>query len=167
MQETGFQWGDLATWVTAGMAFAALALEVRRWFETGVKLSLTFMVDAITIPEDGKTYIVITVANRGDTPTTLTNLAFQAYDSRWMRFRGKAKKSFIANNPSPAQPFPHMLPPGGRWMGMCIQNEMVEPLLASGLLWAEVYATHADKPTSVRLRRRPQPKGTKLEGPPK
>lgn len=163
----GFNWGDLATWVTAGMAFAALALEVRRWFESGVKLNVTYMLDAITIPEDGKTYIVITVSNRGDTATTITNLGFQAYKSKWQRFRNKSFKAFIANNPAPHQPIPFMLMPGGRWMGMCIETEMVTEFLDSGHLWAEIYATHADKPASVRLTRRPKPKGEKLAGPPK
>jgi hypothetical protein len=124
------------------------------------------MLDAITVPRDrdGKSYIVITAANRGDAATTITNLGFQAYPSWWARFRGRASHSFIANNPSQAQPIPHFIEPRGRWMGMCIQNDEINALLDNGLLWAKVYATHADKPTSVRLKRRPKPKSEKING---
>ncbi len=157
--------GGWATVYAALVATGALLLEVRRWFESGTRLSISYMLDAITIPRDGdKTYIVITVANRGETATTITNLGFQAYDSRWKHFRRKASKSFIANNPSQTQPIPHFIEPGGRWIGMCIKNEEISKLLDTGLLWAEVYATHSDRPTTVRLKRRPEPKGKKLEG---
>jgi hypothetical protein len=158
--------GGWATVYAAVVATGALFLEVRRWFESGTRLNVSYMLDAITIPRNGdKIYIVITVANRGDTATTITNLGFQAYDSRWQRFWGKASTSFIANNPSQGQPIPHFIEPGGRWMGMCIQNDEINKLLDTGLLWAEVYATHANKPTSVRLMRRTKPQGKKLEGP--
>ncbi|MCA3447405.1 MAG: hypothetical protein INF93_11915 [Rhodobacter sp.] len=158
----------LSGWATvyaAIVATGALFLEVRRWFESGTKLSLSYMLDAITFPQDGDTsYIVITVANRGDTATTITNLGFQAYETRLHRFRKKASKTFIANRPSQVQPIPHFVEPGGRWMGTCIQTEEVNRLLDNGLLWAEIYATHADKPTVIRLKRRPKPVGKKLDG---
>lgn len=158
--------GGWATVYAAVVATGALFLEVRRWFESGTRLHVTYMLNAITFPRDGeRNYIVITVANRGDTATTITHLGFQAYGTRWDRLCRKASASFIANNPSPEQPIPHFIEPGGRWMGMCIQNDEINRLLDSGLLWAEVYATHADNPTSVRLMRRTKPAGKKLEGP--
>jgi hypothetical protein len=160
---------SIGAWVAlyaAIVSTGALFLEVRRWFESGPRLNITYMLDAITFPRDreNKSYIAITAANRGDAATTITNLGFQAYPSRWARFRGKASDSFIANNPSQAQPIPHFIEPGGRWIGMCIQNDEIIQLLDTGLLWAEVYATHTDKPTSVRIKRRTQPKGEKVEG---
>lgn len=148
------------------VATGALALEIRRWFESGAKLNVTYMLDAITFPResDDKKHIVITVANRGDTATTITNLGFQVYDSYWKRLRGKSSHAFIANRPSQVQPIPYLLEPGGRWMGMCIQSIEVDGLVKSGNLWAEVYATHSDKPISIRLKPSPQPKGKKIEG---
>jgi hypothetical protein len=160
---------SLGAWIAvyaAVVSTGALFLEIRRWFESGARLNLTYMLDAITFPRghEDNMYIVVTVSNRGDTATTITNLGFQAYASRWTRFRGKASQSMLANNPSQAQPIPHVIEPGTRWMGMCIQNEEINQLLDTGLLWAEVYATHRDKPTSVRLKRRPKPKGKKIKG---
>lgn len=159
-------WSDWATVYAAIVATGALSLELRRWFESGAKLNLSFMLDAITIPlgHDDRRYIVITVANRGDTSTTITNLGFQAFPSRWARFRKKPSQSFLASNPALAQPLPHLIEPGGRWMGMGIQTEEIDKLLKTNLFWAEVYATHKDKPTSIRLKRRPVPIGKRLEG---
>ncbi len=163
-----FSADSLAAWVAAYAALVAtgaLFLEVRRWFESGTHINVTYMVDAMVVPRDhaDTLYIAVTVANRGDTATTITHLAFQAYTSIWSRLRGKASKSFIANNPSQAQPIPCFIEPGGRWIGMCIQNEEINELLESGILWVEVYATHSNKPTSVRLKRRPKPSGEVIE----
>lgn len=164
-----FEADSLSGWATAYAAVVAtlaLGLELRRWFESGVKLNVGYGTDMLMVTHEisKKQYLTITVANRGDTPTTLTNLGFQVHPTVWSRIRRKATKSFIANNPSPAQPLPYLLEPGARWMGLCLQNEEIAPLLDEGHLWAEVYATHADRPTRVRVKRRGKPMGKKIEG---
>jgi hypothetical protein len=130
-----------------------------------VKLSVNFMIDATIIPHNDPdaTYIAITVSNRGDAATTITNLGFQAYSSQWHRFRKKAGNMFIANNPSLTQPIPHFLEPGARWIGMCRQNDEINRLLDTGNSYVEVYAAHSSKPKAVRLKRQPQPGGKKIE----
>jgi hypothetical protein len=60
--------------VVAGCAFV---LELRRWFDEGVKISMTEMPEAKLFGggvQDDKTYLAITVANRGTAATTITHM---------------------------------------------------------------------------------------------
>lgn len=158
--------GGWATVYAAIVATGALFLEVRRWFESGAKLSMGYMLNGITYPkDDDKKYIVVNVANRGDTATTLTHLVLQVYPTRWHRWRKKPSSTFVIVRPVTGQQWPHILAPGTQWTGMGIQDENADKLIDAGTLWAEVYATHANRPAAVRLKRRPEPKGKKLEGP--
>lgn len=56
------------------IASGALALEIRRWFESGVRLSVSVMADAQLaggLEEDDAEYLGVFVVNRGNTPTTI------------------------------------------------------------------------------------------------
>lgn len=70
------------------VATAALALEVRRWVESGPRLVLTIMSQAKAfggpVPDEN-TYLHARVTNRGVMPTTLTNFAHHSYSSRLHR----------------------------------------------------------------------------------
>lgn len=166
MTEDPATWSDWATVYAAVVASGALFLEIRRWFESGARLRLSYMLDATIMPGPrDRFYILIEVVNRGNTPTTITHLAFQSYETHLKRLLGKPSMSFIAAGPSPAQPLPHVIEPGGRWVGMCIKNRELEERLALGFMWAEVHATHNDRPTSMRLKPRNAPKGTSVYGP--
>ena len=152
---------SLASWVAvyaAIVATGALFLEIRRWFESGPRLRLTFMVDAEMLPRgDDNSYIVVTVAHRGSAPTTLTHFVLVTYPSVAKRLRRRPERQMYVPQPSTAQPAPHLLEPGAHWIGMAIQEKELEPFIDAGTLWAEVYATHADRPARIRLKRRPRP----------
>ena len=68
-----------ALYVSAGALFVSacvFALELRRWFDEGVRLGLSIMVGARIIgglERDDRTYLSVTVTNRGSAPTTITN----------------------------------------------------------------------------------------------
>ena len=86
------------------IASFALALEVRRWFESGPRLSLSVMGDALFFPQtDGNPRLALTVINRGTTSTTLSNMVLFGYTSRWQKWR--KKPFFTAIVPQPDIPF--------------------------------------------------------------
>src|SRR5262245_15076849 len=60
----------------------AFLLELRRWFDEGVKLTMSVMAEAKTFGRgtaDKNTYVSVTVTNRGDAPTTITHMIIYAY----------------------------------------------------------------------------------------
>lgn len=77
-------WSDWATVYAAIVATGALFLELRRWFESGVRLRITYMLNGVIIPSanQDQLWIFVTVSNRGDSPTTITNLGYRLYESR-------------------------------------------------------------------------------------
>src|SRR5688572_17511487 len=83
------------------IAGGALALEVRRWFETGPRLRLSLMADAETYPpDDGKPKLILHVTNRGDTPTTLTHMVTYRYRSIFHRWLKKQSSAGIVLSPA-------------------------------------------------------------------
>lgn len=157
----------IAGWVAlyaAVVSTGALALEIRRWFESGVRITLSYVIGAMLVPssDEQKRHIIVTASNRGELPTTIDNFGLLAYPSRIARLFGKPNFSAIVNQPAHAQPIPFFLGPGARWTGMCVQDKELERLLDSRLVWAAVYTTDADRPTMIRLLRRPEPKGKKI-----
>lgn len=173
--------------VSVVISAGSFSLEFRRWFESGVKLKLTYSIDRIhvvhgeSILEPDKRYISVDVSNRGDAPTTLTHLTFIYHPTIWDEWRYDFSRSFIRRivpysnlwksldskrsvnflyyGLNPANPQPHFLEPGARWSETCLQNEDIDKMLNDGRLWLRIYANHADKPIKIRLRRR-----KKLEG---
>lgn len=152
-------WSDWATVYAAIVATGAAALELRRWFESGAKLSVGYMLNGVSHPPDEKKYIVVNVTNRGDTATTITHLVLLEYRSAWQRYRRKAEKTYVIVRPIAGKPLPHLLDVGTLWVGMAIQIPELNQLIDSNTLWAEVYTTHQERPARVHLRRRPNPSG--------
>ena len=123
-------WSEWQTWAAvyaAIVATAALALEVRRWFESGVRLRIHLMTNAGYI-ENGKfsdeRQMLVTVSNRGDRPTTITHLALVEYSGRWRwwrRLRSSPTKQAFIPDPRPSTLYPQALPcvldPGKQWTG--------------------------------------------------
>jgi hypothetical protein len=80
----------------------ALYLEVRRWFKTGPRLKITLMVDAMTIggdPQfDEEDLIFVTVINRGNAPTMITNMLLWEM-TWWQKLRRRPNRTMIIPNP--------------------------------------------------------------------
>lgn len=150
--------------ISAGSFF----LEIRRWFESGVKLKLTYMADAIEIVKGGDSpdlntrYIIFTVSNRGDTPTTLTHFELVYYPPFWGKLFNESPQHFYVPEPSDTQPLPRFLEPGSGWTGRAIRNKDINSMLEEGRLWACIHANHSDKPSKVRIRQPKKPKGKEL-----
>lgn len=155
--------------IALGISAAALALEIRRWMESGPRLSVSCAPDMIYVyageePNPDEKYLSFEVSNRGNMSTTITNLAMAIFPSRLSRLRNRASQNFLCPWPSKAQPLPFLIEPGARWSAGVRQGPEIEEALDNGTLWALVFATHSDKPAMARVARRTKPKGKEIEG---
>ena len=107
------------------------------------------------VPDDakGKTFIVVEATNTGDRPTTITHLAGYYYKSRSQQLRKKPEKEFFVIVPAlaDAQPLPHQLGPGGRWLGGIEQNDELVERSQTGLLYCGIIHTSSKKPVRQRV----------------
>jgi hypothetical protein len=97
---------------------------------------------------DENDYVVMRVTNRGDRPTTITNMAYLLYRDDFVARWSRNSSSFaaIVPNPSQAQPLPFVLPPGAQWVGMGLEDAEIKQMAASGCLMCAVYHSHTNKP---------------------
>ena len=163
---------ELAAWSAVGVAAyaaivatAAMALEVRRWVETGPRLKINIMPKAETFNmpgTEGKVYLVANVTNRGNAPTTITHFAMCDYGSWLGRILSKPTWVGIVANPQPpgtTSTIPKTLQPGEIWSGMALYDDEDElkGRIKTGWLHVMIYASHADKPILKRVHVPPQP----------
>lgn len=143
------------------IATGALFLEVRRWFEDQVHLSMHVGADMqlFNVPGyEDRTIVSVTVRNRGSRVTTLTNLTLMQFGSPWRRWKQLAGRAAVV--PSPEIPgtgrgLPYVLEPGREWMGMIAQTPELEDWIKTDALFCGVYASHRDKAIIKKVRRRP------------
>jgi hypothetical protein len=145
---------SLAVIYAAIVSTAALALEVRRWVESGCRLSLDIMAEAKVfgaILPDENTYLAATVRNRGLVTTTITNYGLHEYRSILHRLFRKSNRSAIVAQVLNGQPLPHVLQPGTRWMGSASYNDDLRTWAETGRLFVAIYHSHASRPIQRRV----------------
>lgn len=154
-------WDWVATYA-ALVSTGALALEVRRWFESGVRLRLSLITGAVVLNDpfvdEDKQFLHVHVANYGDRPTTVENLVLLEFSGRapwWCRFRLKASKAGVVANPAlPGRPqaIPAQLGVGQTWSAHVLWPE-VEAWRnrCEGRLWIAVYCSHSTRPALIRI----------------
>lgn len=110
---------------------AALALEVRRWVDSGPKLHLSVISDAIEIPyDDGIDKLFLTVTNRGDVPTTITNMVCFFLYPRWKFWRRKPIMTGIVN--TTGYPIPYEVGVNQSWTGRLNYNKALQDARSRG-----------------------------------
>jgi hypothetical protein len=113
------------------VSVGALSLEVRRWVESGPRLHLHMMADAIEIPAGDKTpKLALFVTNRGSEPTTITHMVVFEYPSRWARLRQKSTKQGVVNSPN----VPAEVGVNRQWMGKMLYEDDFLAARAAGHL---------------------------------
>jgi len=143
------------------VATGALALEVRRWFESGPRLTVQakanmMMIDNLGKQENGLT--VATVTNRGDAPTTITSLGIVEYPSYWARLRNRTTREFLVVHPSDSHPLPYVLAPGTHWIGIARKRPDLYGDIQTGTMWVAIGTTNRGKPYLARIpKRKPRP----------
>lgn len=151
------------------VATGVLSLEVRRWVEAQARLVISVSpgMKTFNIPEtEGKTYVVVTVVNRGASPTTLTHLALLGFSTKWQRLRRKHCRAAVVYPKIPGTTsgqLPHILEPGGEWKGMILENDTLREWADEGHLYAAIYASHSDRPTLEAVKLKPK-REESLEG---
>jgi hypothetical protein len=156
------------------VAFGVFVLELRRWFEEGIRLSMSVMADAKLfggVTRDENTYIAITVTNRGTAPTTITHMVLYNYPNRLSLFLSKCPRfvrqwfkkhrpgTFVVN-PTP-MPLPHVLEPGRNWNGMAVHTPELAQMIKGGRLFVGVIGSHSNKTLFRRVRTWTPPKDAK------
>ena len=165
--------------VSAGslsVALGVFVLELRRWFDEGVRLSISVMVDAETFGgghQDGNTYIAATVTNRGTAATTITHMVLYDYPTQfalWLpsrlcrRLKSQRPKTFVVVNPilpGMLGQLPFVLEPGRNWQGMAIHTPELEHMIEAGRLYVGVIGSHSDNTLFRRVRRWKPPQDAK------
>jgi hypothetical protein len=158
------------------VALCVFVLELRRWFDEGVRLSMSIIADAKLYGgdhQDENTYVAVTVTNRGDAATTITHMVLYDYPSRLAlslpsrlsrRFKSQRPKTFVVTNPilpgMPGQP-PFVLEPGRNWQGMAAHTPELERMIKAGRLYVGVIGSHSDRTLFQRVRRWTPPKDSK------
>ena len=149
----------IAAIYAAIVATAALALEVRRWFESGPRLSLTLMPEAevydADIP-DPNTYLLARVTNRGTMPTTITHYCLLEYRSLFHRLVGKDNRTAWVRQPFGGHPLPYLLQSGTEWSGSAIYDEELREWAISGKLFVAIYHSHARRPLQAKVKLAPK-----------
>ena len=145
----------IATAYASVVATAALALEIRRWFETGPRLKLTViprsrLVGGVT--EDKNVYLTARITNTGNLPTTILNFALLEYKSYLNKIWGRACNSAIVPNPaSGGRMLPYVLQPGTEWTGSTFYDVDLEQWVATGRLFVAIYHSHSSRPVLRRV----------------
>ncbi|MBP1883236.1 hypothetical protein [Sinorhizobium mexicanum] len=143
------------------VATGALFLEIRRWVESGPKLYISakanmVMLDGIGNKTEG--LLVVNATNRGDAPTTITNLCLLRYPSWFSRLRKKADKSFVIPHPqakgSTSYALPYVLSPGQQWIGMAHDRQDATGDIQTGRFWVALYTTDRNAPYVVHIPKR-------------
>jgi hypothetical protein len=147
---------------------AMFALELRRWFDEGVNLSLSVMAEARTIGgarQDQNTHLVLSVANRGSAPTTITHMVLYDYPG-WFSYLIGRKRPEVSVVLGPVPPDmighpPYVLQPGAVWMGMANHTPELKRKIDGGRLYVGVVGSHARKPILKRVTRWKPPEDAK------
>lgn len=158
---------DANSWVAvyaAIVATGALALEVRRWFESGPQIKLRVqpnMVVAGSEKHREANFVIATVRNRGSVATTITTLAFVKYPSRIHQIIGRMGKNFVVPRPdldNTPTSLPHVLVPGTQWLGFIKKEGQVIPDFEDGTVVVQVYTSDRDRPYRFRIPKSSKPK---------
>ena len=176
------------TWVAiyaAVIGTSAFLLNLKTWFDSGVKLNLSLIVDGMTIgggPEvDERDLIILYVTNRGDVETMITNMIlfeFESWPQRILftitglwpwprRWRANPKTTYVIAHPQlkgyPAN-VPSVLEPSKKWTGALRQRPDDDELadVQTGSFYTGVYASTRDRPYLIRIPKRQNklPEGT-------
>jgi hypothetical protein len=144
----------------AVVATFVLGWDIVKFWRTGKpKINVTTAANIIIVGGAGPIVIgglpkhfKITITNRGDVGTTLTNLTLVAYPTRFHRLRKRSSLFNAVANPNTTQPMPIVLGPNHTWTGLIRQESELVAHAKNSAFYFEVWCSHTDKPTVVRVR---------------
>jgi hypothetical protein len=148
------------------LATSALALNIKTWFDAGVRLKISLIPDGVVIggdPQfDEKDLVIVTVINRGRTVTVISNLLLFEFSSKWDVWRNRPRKSYVIPNPQ-LKGYPSNIPmelaPSKTWTGAFRRRDDLKFDPHDGKHYAAVCATHRDKPYFKLIPPKPNKRG--------
>lgn len=130
------------------IAAATFALQIRQWLDSGPKIHLSVIADAVIIPDDDtQPKLGLTVINRGNEATQITHFLVCGYRSRWMRWRQKSHFTALIN----AQTMPLVLDARRYWIETMNYNDRTKKLRDAGELYVGVKATHRKREYLIKV----------------
>ena len=136
------------------VASAALALEIRRWFEDRARIKLSVMEDMIIVPDDdGKAKLSLTATNIGVRPTTITHFVVYFYKSRTHRFINRIHQHAIVARQSFEQ-LPVKLEQADRWTSYAFYTDEMAEYREKNSLSVGVIATHKKNAKLVKVNKK-------------
>lgn len=137
--------------IALALSAGALLLEFRRWIESGVRIKLRVMADAVAFPYDDKQdKLVLIVSNCGTMPTTITHMVAHTFSSFLHRLVRLPKTSFIIPNPIISK-LPHKLESSDLWMGQLNYDEQSRSLRAARKLFVGVICSNRDRTYLIKI----------------
>lgn len=147
---------DAGDWIAIGaavVASAALALEVRRWIESGPRLILVVRAGQRLVQDQQMqpgTFKALHLTNTGSAPTTITEFGLATFKSRWHRFRANPENYSVITTPQQVDRSLHDMPvkiePGS------VLHVRLGPNDNSRTgQWLWVKASHRNKPYLTRI----------------
>lgn len=150
---------NLVATYAAIVATGALALEIRRWFETGPRIKVRVQPNMVIAGDDNYKnvkLVVATVRNRGSVATTITNIGLIKYPNRfyrWFRIRGA---HFVVPRPDlkgTGSTLPHFLESGTQWLGFIKKDGRDIPNFEDGTVVVGIYTSDRERPYKVCIPR--------------
>ena len=143
----------VAAWWGAVIATGVFLWDIYKWWRAGANLRIKVLSDAFAFGAGaGKPqgpYIVVTVTNVGDAPTTIQSLSGSIYRNKWQRFFRKPIQSLLFVNPSIGQQCPYKLLPGEQWKHSVDQSRLVKDHGEGTFLLCQVSHTMKKKPVTI------------------
>lgn len=155
---TSAEFYTVAIAVYAAVVATAVAIwDVVKWKMQGPNLDVEVQSGMKlygTGASDDREFIVMRVTNRGDRPTTITNMGYLLYRDDFVARWNRNSNIFAAIVPTPseAQPLPFVLAPGSQWVGMGVQDAELSQMANSGCLMCAVYHSHTNKPIMRQIK---------------
>lgn len=143
-----FTLSDIAAFYAAIVATGALALEVRRWFESGVRVRLTCS-HVYSAPHFDQHAVLAELTNIGDAATTLTGMELWGYPSRIHALFGMSQSRTPCFNTSSFAGegvLPHVIEPGQTWRGSISAYSGVEGDQRFNVRYVAINNTRYTKP---------------------
>jgi hypothetical protein len=155
---------DPKVWIAvyaAVVSTVAIAIQVYNWYNSGLKLHISLMVDAMVIGGDPdleeKDLIIATVTNRSAVPTVITGFYLFQYISLKQRWRDRPARTVVVTNPQLIGYPPNVpsdLAPAKQWKGALRQRPDELGDMQTGEYYVVVQTSYRDKPYMKQIPKR-------------
>jgi hypothetical protein len=145
---------EWAAWVGACTGIGSLAWNVYLKFSSGPKLRVSAFAGMVMMPPPpgNPRFLRINVQNVGTVPTTITNICFYRYASRWSRLKHRPLSPAGLMNEFTGPRIPHKLEVGAEWIASMQQEPHFEETLDKGEMWCAIHHSFSTQPTEVLIR---------------